>query len=91
MTLIDNDGNPYVDGVSQGCWAMEGFFRIPELHYRQSEIRALEPFDCALTHEALGGANREEYWTRVISRKVYQRLVERDIRIECIPVHLDVD
>lgn len=86
------------DGASVGDCLRRGVLTHPtqvvryaELRYRQSKIRALEPFDCALTYEPFGGNPREENLTRVISRRFYELLIRNFIRVKAVPVRLDPD
>src|SRR5206468_10103430 len=52
--MFDQDGNPFTGDYSNGCYLIEGIYKLPELHYKASAIATAEPFDVALTLEKFG-------------------------------------
>jgi hypothetical protein len=88
VELVDNNGDPFVEGTSKGCWMIEDLFDYPELHYMESDIRRVEPFDCGLTLELLGRNSREANRIRVISQRFYRTCRDRGFVLNCVPVHL---
>jgi hypothetical protein len=72
-----------------GCYLDGGDYTAAEVHYLESEIRSLEPFDFAYTLERFGpgGVNLHPY--HIASKRLYDFFVGQKVRLEWRPVRLD--
>jgi hypothetical protein len=61
-------------------------YRPPELHYRQRDLKAIEPFDIALTFEKFP----HEHWP-VVSHRFYGFCQTNKLKFDWIPVRVDAD
>ncbi|MEM1164972.1 MAG: hypothetical protein AAGI30_01635 [Planctomycetota bacterium] len=78
---------------STGCRIDDGLFGPAELHYRRSDIDAMDEFDIARTHEPITGRVK---WTRrdrpfVVSQRFYQYCKKNNVKADWRPVRIDED
>ncbi len=78
--------HPHLGGIRDDGWFPK------EIHYPQSEIEKIEPFDFALTREVFGSANwklfRGERWP-IASQRFRQFCLARSLPLEWVPVRID--
>lgn len=94
MRFTDEDGGPWVrDDFSNGLQAREGFFTRPELHYRESDIANIGPFDLARTFEPFGNYRHYDRLNcrLIASRRFYETCVANKLKTEWVPVRVDPD
>lgn len=72
--------------LREGLETPDILYTPAEIHYVATEIKALEPFDLALTHETFGG-----HYSRMIvaSQRFYRFCVAHDLKILWTPVRID--
>ena len=85
MDLRDVNGQP---ARERGVWPKEGSYAVAELHYRERDIRAVEPFDVAMTHETIYRRS-DAYRRLIVSQRFYQLARELGLAWEFLPVRLD--
>ena len=83
------EGKPFDGDYSQSLVLRESSYLGPELHYRQSEIRPLEPFDCARSIESFGVVEYDRLF--VISNRLYRFLQAEQARLKWTPVRINPD
>lgn len=81
--LLGRDEKPFVGDYSRGVW-LKDEFAPPELHYRESALRKVEPFDFALTFEKIP----EERWP-VVSQRFRQFCIREKLKTDWFPVRID--
>ena len=92
MDLRDDKGNPIAPGdCSKGCVPKEGHFNHAELHYRQRDLAAVEPFDVALTFETFGPRGPTKRPSLIASQHFYRVCVDHGLSTNWIPVRVDRD
>ncbi|TVQ33157.1 MAG: hypothetical protein EA376_03630 [Phycisphaeraceae bacterium] len=85
--LVDVKGRPVTDeDSSKGVALLEGEFPAGELHYRSADIHAVEPFDAAMTREPLAYGRGPRL---VVSRRVYDFINARRLKVTWLPVYVD--
>ena len=84
----ERDGMPSESGWQPSTVLVEGN-SWPEFHYLESAIRAVEPFDLALTFEGWGGGNGLPKF--VASQRFYQFCRKHKFKMNWIPVRIDPD
>lgn len=89
--IVDSKGEPFIEGKSMGCYLVEVLYWYPEIHYRRTDLAAVEPFDLALTHECFGRGRHEENRKLIVSQKVYRLFVDHKIKAGFVPVRVDED
>ncbi|MEM6503829.1 MAG: hypothetical protein AAF711_00025 [Planctomycetota bacterium] len=90
MDLRDRDGNRIPPGnSSNGCIPREGLFNKAELHYLRNDIKAIEPFDVALTFETFGMPGPYPRPSVVVSQRFYQVCIDHGLSGTWVPVRLD--
>jgi hypothetical protein len=92
--LTDRNGKPVRrDDFSNGLQRSEGLFTHPELHYRQSDIEKLEPFDLARTFEPFGNRSGYErlFCPLIASKRFYETCVANKLKTGWVPVRIDPD
>jgi hypothetical protein len=77
------------DDWSNGVFLMEDQFPAGELHYRRSDLRDISCFDLALTHEPFGNRPSEYNKHLVMSRRVYDFINARRLKVMWLPVYVD--
>ena len=82
-------GKPFDGDYSQSLILREGFYQWPELHYRQSEIKPLEPFYCARSIEGFAVVEYDRLF--VISNRLYRFLEAEKARLKWTPVRINQD
>jgi hypothetical protein len=85
----DEAMRPYEEGKDVYCSVASGHYTRAEYHYNEKDIRPLEPFDVAVTHERL---HRVEWNLRdlVVSQRFYQFCHEHKLKVEdWFPVVVD--
>lgn len=87
-TLFTNNGEPFEPRMKVGCFLVEGHYNPAELHYLESSIRPLEPFDFAYTHEGFGGFQMPFI---VVSKRVYDFFQANKLDVTFVPVRIDPD
>ena len=87
MDLRDVNRQP---ARERGVWPREGSYVFAELHYLEHDIRALGPFDVAMTHEMMYGYN-ETFRRLIVSQRFYQLARELGLAWEFLPVRLDTN
>ena len=87
MDLRDVNRQP---ARERGVWPREGSYVFAELHYLEHDIRALGPFDVAMTHEMMYGYN-ETFRRLIVSQRFYQLARELGLAWAFLPVRLDTN
>lgn len=85
MDLRDVKGQP---ARERGVWPKEGSYSLAELHYLEKDVRAVKPFDVAMTHEMMYGYD-ETFRRLIVSQRFYQLARELGLAWEYLPVRLD--
>lgn len=88
--LVDGKtGTPITDDDwSHGVMLVEDELPAGELHYRQADIRMVEPLDFAMTHEPLAYGRGSRL---VVSRRVYDWVRGEHLRACWTPVFVDAE
>jgi len=81
--LLGRDEKPFAGDYSRGVWLKDDY-PPPELRYRESALRKVEPFDLALTFENIP----EERWP-VVSQRFRQFCVREKLKTDWFPVRID--
>lgn len=89
-TLVDKEGNPYIEGVSKGCLLREDHFVEPQLIYRHHELDVLDSFDIAKTYEYFGiGRTHEGMRCKVVSSRFFSFWRAHGLKATWLPVRLE--
>jgi hypothetical protein len=92
MILTDTRGKPLQPGdFSRGLIPRDGLFWHAELHYRRSDLDALDGFDLARTREPFGTYNSRPFWRLVASRRFYETCVANKLKTGWVPIRVDPD
>jgi hypothetical protein len=94
MSFKNSDGRPVDSGdFSRGFHRCEGPYIHPELHYRASDLKGLEPFDLARTYEPFGNHHGYNLLDRpmVASKRFYHYCVSHGLRTGWVPIRIDPD
>lgn len=89
--LLDCWKQPFTGNISRGCYLYEGLYSFGELHYKECDIKSVEPFDYAMTHERFGPNEIQAEHARVASQRFYQFCVTQGFDIYWTPVRIDPD
>jgi hypothetical protein len=90
MTIFEEDGRPFEGNYERQCIRREGLFhRMAELHYRASDIQAMEPFDLAHTKERFGECPFDKYRPLIVSSRFYDMCRRHGFKGGFTPVRID--
>ncbi|MDP9175094.1 MAG: hypothetical protein M3O30_14700 [Planctomycetota bacterium] len=92
MQLVDKNAKRVWPGRITGVQRLEGLYSV-ELHYRASDLRAIERFDIARTYEHFWGYDNNErqldYCPLVVSKRFYDLCQCHNLKVDWLPVHID--
>jgi len=86
--LAEDNERPFDGDYSRLVMFREGFYSIPEKHYRKSDIDGIGDFALAHTFERFGSVGEQSL---IAGMAFYQFCVKHRFKIEWWPVHSDPD
>jgi len=92
VELLDKSGKRVWPGSVASVSRVGGLYNSPELHYRASDLRAIDSFDIAKTYESFGIAGTErkpDYCPIIVSKKFYELCQHHNFKVDWLPVHID--
>lgn len=92
MTFTNRLGNPVNRGdYSNGFHRVDGSYNHAELHYRDSDLNELGPFDLARTAEPFSNRLGYDPFDRplVASKRFYDLCVAHNLKADWVPVRID--
>jgi hypothetical protein len=87
--LMNNDGEVFSGDYRAGCFLIEDHYIPAEFHFNREAIRAVEPFDLALTREKFGNTPTLVDPTLVASHRFYEVCKKHGFKMRGIPVRID--